>query len=103
MYEEENNPFAQARKFLIQALETNSAASPEANAAAHVARLSHEQVVRQLRPAQRYYVRVLEMGMPPTGGWGCGVDRLVMLVTGARRIGEVLPFGNLRGVIAMGT
>ena len=44
------------------------------------------------------YLRALEWGLPPTGGWGCGVDRLVMLFAGKEKIGDVLSFGNLRAV-----
>ena len=44
------------------------------------------------------YLKALEWGLPPTGGWGCGIDRLVMLFAGKKRIGDVLSFGNLRAV-----
>ena len=77
-YEEENSPFEQRRKFLQQ--------------------MSYRQEGMNAS-LDESYLEALEWGLPPTGGWGCGIDRLCMLMAGVDRIADVLSFGTLRNVV----
>jgi len=42
------------------------------------------------------FIKALEFGMPPTAGWGLGVDRFVMLLCGAKTLREILLFPYMR-------
>ncbi|KAL2063726.1 hypothetical protein VTL71DRAFT_5531 [Oculimacula yallundae] len=81
MYEEENSPLTQREKFTQQLQwkdEENTAGVDES------------------------YLEAMEYALPPTGGWGAGVDRIVMMFSGAKRISDVLAFGSLRNVVNLG-
>lgn len=87
MYEEENDPFEQRRKFVEQNRIKAGQTLADDEEPPHI--------------VDEQYIQVLESGLPPTGGWGCGIDRLVMLFTGAKRISDVLAFGSLRNVVGL--
>ena len=74
-YTEQNDPDVQREYFRRQQLENKDEVAAE-----------HDET----------YVRVLEYGLPPTAGFGLGVDRLVMLLTRQTSIKEVLLFPTLR-------
>ena len=90
-YEEENSPSDQHRKFVGQM---------EMKDTEEHAVSGREQATEAVGIVDEDFVAALEWGLPPTAGWGMGIDRLVMLFTGMERIGDVLSFGSLRGAVA---
>ena len=99
-YEEEISAVEQRRKFIDQ-LNHREDTSPDGQG--HRDGQVHPdggQLDRDGRGTiDESYVEMLEWGMPPTGGWGCGIDRLAMYFSGSKRIKDVLSFGTLRNVI----
>ena len=78
-YSELNDPIDQRERFAAQE-EAFAAGDEEAN------------------HTDEDFLNALEIGMPPTGGIGFGIDRMCMLLTGAEAIRDVLLFPTMKGL-----
>ena len=97
-YGDEN--FLQRFELFIKGMEFANAYS-EANDPLLQRKTLYEQSLRrnideENPPMDENFVQAIEAGMPPTGGLGIGIDRLVMLLTGETSIRDVLFFPTMR-------
>jgi lysyl-tRNA synthetase, class II len=110
-YPKELSPFAKDHRSeagLVERFEAFAAGMEFANAFTELndpdeQRARFEQQARdeaagdaETQPYDEDYVRALEHGMPPTGGIGIGIDRLVMILSGRRSLREVVLFPAMR-------
>lgn len=76
-YTELNDPFDQRARFEEQARQK-------------------DQGDDEAQMVDEVFCNALEYGLPPTAGWGCGIDRIAMFLTNSNTIREVLLFPTLR-------
>ncbi len=105
-YPVEISPFARATgddptlterfEFFVGGMELGNAFSEINDAATQQERFDQQAQQLDGEPGDPDYVEALSYGMPPTGGLGLGIDRLVMLLTGRETIRDVVLFPALR-------
>lgn len=76
-FSELNNPFDQKERYLDQDKKGKSGE-------------------KEISPSDKEYLEAMEYGMPPNGGIGIGIDRLVMILTNTKNIKEVILFPTLK-------
>ena len=91
-YSEQNDPLLQKQAFMLQ---NQMAASQEGSESAHKD--------DELHRNDQDFLESLTYGMPPTAGWGCGIDRLAMLFCGTRNIKEVILFPAVKNITTTST
>ena len=83
-FSEINDPIDQLQRFLAEEYQATGSGNRRQDDEAH--------------PVDVDYVETLAYGMPPTGGFGMGIDRLTMLLTDRDTIREVILFPHLRAL-----
>ena len=77
-FSELNDPIDQLERFSVQQAQLDTGEDEEAH------------------PMDEDFVNALEVGLPPTGGLGIGIDRVIMLITDAPSIRDIILFPTMK-------
>jgi len=71
---------------------------PEDQAVRLAEQEANREIDEEAHPMDKNFLHAIEIGMPPTGGVGLGIDRLVMLMTDNKSIRDVLLFPTMKNI-----
>ncbi|MDD5589891.1 MAG: lysine--tRNA ligase [Candidatus Portnoybacteria bacterium] len=95
--EDSQRRYAERFQFIVGGIELINAYSEQNNPQEQAMRLREQEKLHQDEVRfDEDFIEALEYGMPPTAGWGMGIDRLVQLLTDAPNIREVILFPIMR-------